>query len=75
MKFLKLSGLLMKKRSKMKTIAFRDIRGGTIHGYFKEGQTRHERIKEALAELKHVGCIHVYLVKGNKIRKLFTKKY
>lgn len=59
----------------MKTIAFRDIQGGTIHAYFKEGETRHERIKNALQELKHVGRINVYLVKGRKIKHLFSKGY
>ena len=59
----------------MKTIAFRDNLGGKLHGYFKEGQTRHERIKEALKELKHVGNITIYLVDGNKTRKLLRKSY
>ena len=59
----------------MKTIAFRDNAGGSINGYFKDGQTRHERISEALKELKHTGNITVFLVKGNKLRKLFTKQY
>jgi len=57
----------------MKTIAFKDNAGGSIMGYFKEGETRHERIKNALADLRRTGNITVYLVKGNKTRKLFRK--
>jgi hypothetical protein len=59
----------------MKTIAFRDNLGGSLRGYFKEGQTRHQRIKEALKELEHVGNITIYLVDGNKTRKLFRKPF
>lgn len=57
----------------MKTIGFRDVAGGSIQCYFKEGETRHERIKNALKDLHGVGKIHVYLINGNKVRKLFTK--
>jgi hypothetical protein len=59
----------------MKTIAFQDILGGSIHGYFKEGETRHERIKNALEDLRHTACIKVFLVKGKKLRLLFKKGY
>jgi len=57
----------------MKTLAYKDNAGGTIHGYFVEGQTRHERIKKAFEELRHTGNITIYLVKGNKLRKLIRK--
>jgi len=60
----------------MKTIAYRDNAGGTIQGYFNKfnpTQKRHERIKEALIDLRHTGNITVFLVNGNRIRKLFRK--
>ena len=59
----------------MKTIAYQDVIGGTLHGYFKEGESRHERIQNALKELKHTGRIFVYLIKGNKKRRLFYKSW
>jgi len=62
----------------MKTIGFQDIAGGSIHCYFNRAnpdQKRHDRIKEALNDLRHVGRIRVYLIDGKKIRKLFTKLY
>ena len=59
----------------MKTIGYRDIQGGMIQCYFKQGQTRHERIKEALKELRHTGRIWVYLINGKKYRKLFYKNW
>jgi hypothetical protein len=55
----------------MKTIGFKDNAGGMITAYFKEGETRHERIINALNDLKHTGNITVYLINGNKIKKLF----
>jgi hypothetical protein len=62
----------------MKTIGYKDNatgRNGIIHCYFKQGQTRSERISEALKELKHVGNITVYLIKGKKVRPLFRKSW
>lgn len=59
----------------MKTIAFQDIQGGILNGYFKIGEKRHERIINALKELKHTGRINVFLVDGNKQRLLFSKGY
>lgn len=60
----------------MKTIAYQDNAGGAIHGYFNRSnptQNRHQRIIEALQDLKHTGNITVYLIKGRKVRKLFRK--
>jgi len=59
----------------MKTIGYRERVKclKIIHCYFKTGQTRHERINEALKELRHMGNINVYLIKGNKVRYLFSK--
>ena len=54
----------------MKTIAFKDRQGGSIHAYFKTGQTRWERFYSALEELKRTGNIIIYRVKGKKIKKL-----
>lgn len=54
----------------MKTIAYKDLAGGAMKSYYMEGQTRHERIKKALDELHHVGNIVIYLIDGNKIRRL-----
>lgn len=62
----------------MKSIGYKDKQTGqtgTIHCYFKHGQTRNERIMAALKELKYVGNIVVYLINGNKKRVLFTKGY
>lgn len=59
----------------MKTIAYKDNAGGQIKGYFADGETRHQRIQNALKELKHMGNITIYLVNGNKCRKLFRKSY
>lgn len=62
----------------MKTIAYRDIQGGSIHLYINKenpNQKRHDRIREALNDLRHTGRIVVYLVNGNKIRRLFAKGY
>lgn len=57
----------------MKTIGYKDNAGGMINCYFKTGETRHERINNALIDLKHTGNITVYLIDGNKTRKLFRK--
>ena len=59
----------------MKTIAYRDIQGGSLYGYFCEGETRHERIRNALKDLRHMARIRVYLINGNKTRWLFSKGY
>ena len=62
----------------MKTIGYKDLatgKQGVINCYFIEGQRRHERINKALAELKHVGNIAVYLIKGNKTRRLFIRNF
>lgn len=59
----------------MKSIAFKDNAGGSTVMYYKDGETRHERIANALKELKHVGNITVYLVNGRKVRTLFRKSF
>jgi len=61
----------------MKTIAYQDIQGGGIYLYKGKDpkQKRHDRISEGLKELKHTGRIKVFLIDGNKTRKLFSKGY
>lgn len=62
----------------MKSIGYKDIATGNkgiVNLYFKEGEKRHERIKNALNELKHTGNIAIYLIKGNKIRLLFIRRF
>jgi hypothetical protein len=54
----------------MKTIAYRDRTGGPLKEYVKPAKDHQERILSALKELKHVGNINIYLVRGRKIRKL-----
>ena len=57
----------------MKTIGYKDKAGGSIHLYknvSKPNQKRHDRTKEALKELEHTGNIFIYLIKGNRIRKI-----
>jgi hypothetical protein len=57
----------------MKTIGYRDNAGGSIHLYknvSKPDQSRHDRIKEALKDLEHTGNITIYLIKGNRMRKI-----
>jgi hypothetical protein len=57
----------------MKTIGYQDRAGGSIHIYknvSKPDQKRHERTMEALNELRHTGNINIYLIKGNRIRKI-----
>jgi len=59
----------------MKTIAFKDIAGGTVHAYVntkKPKQKRWERFFEALEDLKHTGNIVIYRAKGQKLTKLKT---
>ena len=60
----------------MKTIGFKDNAGGMINCYFNGSnptQKRCDRIREALNDLRHTGNITVYLIDGNKVRKLFRK--
>jgi trehalose-6-phosphatase len=60
----------------MKTIGYKDKAGGSIHIYknaSKPDQTRHERIREALKDLKHTGNINIYLINGRKVRKIASK--
>ena len=57
----------------MKTIGYKDKAGGSIYLYknvSKPDQKRHERIKEALQELRHTGNINIYLIRGRKVRKI-----
>jgi hypothetical protein len=57
----------------MKTIAYRDNAGGSIHCFKNRStphQKRHDRIKEALKDLEHTGNITIYLIRGNRIRKI-----
>jgi hypothetical protein len=60
----------------MKTIGYRDNAGGAILCYKSKTnptQKRHDRIKEALNDLSHTGNITIYLIDGNKVRKLYRK--
>ena len=64
----------------MKGIGYLDrVENHTIHIYQRQGelpmfrQKRVDRMIEALNELHSVGNIDVYLLNGNKQRKLFTK--
>lgn len=62
----------------MTTIGFKDLatgRNGIINCFFKAGQKKNERIKEAIKDLQTVGHIAGYLIKGNKQRLLFIKRY
>ena len=67
----------------MKTIGYQDIAGNSINLYMPTNkntdlfnkQGYHERVTSGLKELTYTGCIVVYLIKGNKYRKLFKKGY
>lgn len=60
----------------MKNIAFQDILGGSIKVYSKHKELpRLERIKKALADLKHTGNIKIYLYSGRKLRLIKVKRY
>lgn len=62
----------------MKTIAFKDRLGGSIHAYQnnkKPNQKRWERFFEGLNELKHTGNIIIYRVNGNKLSKISVKQF
>lgn len=57
----------------MKTIGYRDKAGGSIYLYknvSRPDQKRHDRVKEALNELRHTGNINIYLIKGNRVRRI-----
>jgi len=70
----------------MKTIAYIDkVENKTLHCYklndcqlFRKTllypkQKRLSRIIEALEDLKHTGNIDIYLINGNKYRKILSK--
>lgn len=62
----------------MKTIAYKDIAGGRINGYFNvknPNQKRWERFFEGLKELQNTGNIIIYRVKGSKVKQLKIKRY
>jgi len=66
----------------MKTIAYRDLAGGGFMRYFEKEdsktlfrQKKHERIKEALEDLKHTGNVAIYLVSKYKTRFLYKKSF
>ena len=66
----------------MKTLAWRDL-GDTRNIYYIPKITsrfdslfrlkRHERNKLLLQDIRHTGNIGIYLLKGNKMRLLFTR--
>lgn len=63
-------------RCKGTNIAFRDIAGGSFKVYSNhQDLNRFERINKALEDLKHTGCINIYLLKRNKLRLIKTKGY
>ena len=60
----------------MKTIGFRDVAGGPVRLYenkSKPNQKRHDRVRDALNDLRHTGNIVVYLINGRKYRCLYFK--
>lgn len=62
----------------MKTIGIMDLVERKIRIYnpkefFKSFQKRQDRIKEALKDIKGLGNIGVYLIKGNKYRLLWKQ--
>jgi hypothetical protein len=59
----------------MKTILYQDIAGGGLMQYSRPDLTRHDRIRKALDDIKHMGNIIIYLQSGRKIRKLLIKRY
>lgn len=69
----------------MKTIGYMDItEGKTIHRYnlqqpeqtniFNPMQTKQQRIIAGLNELRHMGNIVIYYIKGNKYRPITTRR-
>jgi len=62
----------------LKTIGYRDLADGSrrIKIFYNRNkqQTRQERIMAALEELKGVGNIAIYLINGNKYRRILTKR-
>lgn len=74
----------------MKTIGYKDrIENKTIMGYTSNKPydrleqldlipvkiKKNKRIADGLKEIKGLGNIHVYLIKGNKTRYLFSRGY
>lgn len=62
----------------MKTIAFRDISGGSIQCYFnkkKPMQKRWDRFFEGLSDLSHTGNICIYRTNMKKTKLLTIKRY
>jgi len=60
----------------MKTIGYRDLVENKLRAFIPKDKfplfplKKNDRIKQGLKELKTVGNIAVYLIKGNKIRLL-----
>ena len=60
----------------MKSIGFQDIAGGAIHIYTtRERISRLERIRRALADLRHTGMIKIFLIDGRKVREIARYGY
>ena len=68
----------------MKTIGYMDLaEGRTIHlfntdrpwGSWLFMKKKNERIENAFKDLRHMGNIAVYLIKGRKYRLLYKKRY
>uniref|UniRef100_A0A6M3XKW6 Uncharacterized protein n=1 Tax=viral metagenome TaxID=1070528 RepID=A0A6M3XKW6_9ZZZZ len=67
----------------MKTIGYRDLCDGSkrireyvprnMNTHLFNKQTRLERIKAGLNDLKHTGNIAVYLINNNKYQEIFRK--
>ena len=61
----------------MKSLAFRDILGGSIHVYSnlkKPNQKRWKRFFEGYEELKHTGNIIIYRTSKNKCKKIGLRR-
>lgn len=62
----------------MKTIAYQDVAGGSIHLYenkSKPNQTRWERYNEALEDLKPMARIKIYRFERGKLKLLKIKSW
>jgi hypothetical protein len=60
----------------MTNIAFQDIAGGSVHVWSKDTHLpKWERINAALRDLRHTGCIKIYLYKRGKLRLIKRKGY
>ena len=59
----------------MDRVEGKTIKVYTPKGLNKQFQSHWNRIAEALQDIKHLGNVNVYLIKGRKYRLLFSKGY